>query len=393
MNEWTGMIPNPCKEVCLVAGQNMYEGTVKVAKVSEGLIVTYSITEENIYLEEVHLDIFKTEDEFKNAKKISNGGAIPGKFEYKESWSSDQMITSHSVLVPNDYINETLDGSNCLYIASHAALSNGETAWGGLCDSDGNSIVNLDEANQFPGANWSVYFQFCMEECSESKDFTYAWEDLQNIDNDGDYNDLVIKSNLIKSNDELKIKFFASARGAAFDHSFKIRIPKKGITNVLNSASYVEDSDDADYYFITIFESTKAVLPAEGYTPSYVSNTAPDDPSCTPNAERTITLKIDSDFVFNQNIPYEPLITVFPFGSFGTSPYDLYIYEISGRDTWKNEDDIEYPNGIIIPSDWKWPLEYKFIDLAYPDFKSITEGWNPNWADNLGDSSQVFTCN
>ena len=81
LNEWTGTVPDPCKQVCLVAGQHMYVGTVDVAEVPEGLLVTYNVTEPGVYLEEVHLDIFNTPEAFRDAKKVSNGGAIPGKFE------------------------------------------------------------------------------------------------------------------------------------------------------------------------------------------------------------------------------------------------------------------------------------------------------------------------
>lgn len=383
--EWTNQVPVPCKEVCLVAGQHMYTGTVDVAEVAEGLVVTYNITEPGVYLEEVHLDIFSNIDDFKSAKKISNGGAIPGKFEYKMSWSANEMVTTHSVLISNEYI-ETVIGTDlsCLFIASHAALSNGETAWGGLCNLEDNNITNLDDAKQFPGANWSVYFEFCQEECTESINFTYAWEDLQNNGNDGDYNDLVIQSDIIKSSDEVKITFLAKARGAAFEHQFKFKIPKTGIISIFGGTVV----DDGANYIVTVFESTKAVLPNEG---SNYANTALDDDTCTPNGTAEVIITINEKFEFDSSFPYEPFITVTPYTSYG-GPYDLYIYEVSGRDTWLLNGK-EYPNGIIISSDWKWPLERAYIGLAYPDFKSLTDGWNPSWSDNLGDPSKVFTCN
>ncbi len=392
LTEWNGTVPDACKEVCLVAGQHMYVGTVNVATDNGDLLITYNITEDGIYLEEVHLDIFSSLEQFKAAKKVSNGGAIPGKFEYKMSWSADEMITSHTVRIPKDYVDYI--GGDCLFVASHAALSNGETAWGGLCDISDNNITNLDDAKQFPGANWSVYFEFCAEECTESIDFTYAWEDLQNIGNDADYNDLVIQSDIIKSNNEVKITFLATARGAAFDHRFKFKIPKTGITGIFGAFNVV---DDGTHYIVTVFQSTKVELPGEGISPHpYAANTVPGDVTCAPNGTAEIVLTIDSNFSFNPNFPYEPFINVTPFAPFGTNPYDLYIYEVSGRDTWIDGSGDEYPNGILISSDWKWPLEAVYIGLAYPDFKSLTDGWNPNWSNNLADLSKVFdtdTCN
>ena len=385
--EWTGEAPDPCKQVCLVAGQHMNVGSVDVAVQGNDLIVTYNILEEGIYLEEVHLDIFVSEDEFKAAKKISNGGAIPGKFEYKMSWSADDMITSHSVLIPEDYINEVTGGENCFFVASHAALSNGETAWGGICNKSEKGVTLVD-ALQFPGNNWSVYFEFCMDDCVSPIDFTYAWEDLKNSGNDADYNDLVIQSDVLKTPSQLIIDFYASARGAAYDHAFKIRVPKVGIVGWAGDDGV--ESDD-DFYYFTVFASTKAALPAEGIAPhAFAANTAADDISCDPTATAKITIDINVNFIYDENVPYEPFITVFPTNN--ADPYDLYVWEISGTDTWI-KDGKEYPNGILIPDDWQWPIERNIITSAYPDFVSIGEGYPINdWASNLAVPSKVWSC-
>lgn len=384
---WDETVPDPCKSVCLVAGQHMNVGSVDVAVVDGDLFVTYNILENGIYLQEVHLDIFASVEEFKAAKKISNGGAIPGKFEYKQSWSANDMITSHTVKIPSDYVDKVSGGKNCFYIASHAALSNGETAWGGVCN-ESDKGVTLVNALQFPGKNWSVYFEFCLDDCNSPIDFTYAWEDLKISGNDADYNDLVIKSDVLKSSNELSIDFFASARGAAYDHAFKIKVPKIGVTGI-SGDSGVES--DADFYYITVFASTKAVLPEEGVSPHlFAANTAPNDITCDPTATSQIIISINGSFVYDEAKPFEPFITVHP----GTAlAYDLYIWEVSGLSTWTNGAGKEYPNGILIPADWQWPLERQIITGPYPDFTSITDGWNPNWADNLADPSKVWSCN
>lgn len=396
LNEWTGTVPDPCKQVCLVAGQHMYVGTVDVAEVPEGLLVTYNVTEPGIYLEEVHLDIFNTPEAFRDAKKVSNGGAIPGKFEYKKSWSADAMITSHSVLIPTSYIEINIDDLECIFIASHAALSNGETAWGGLCDSSSGDVTNLDEANQFDGANWSVYFQYCLEECVQTIDFTYAWEDLENDDNDADYNDLVIQADVIKSGNQLSLNFLASARGAAYDHEFKIKIPNLGIVNVFGAEEVV---DDGTFYYITVFASTKALLPREDIAPyPWTANTNSTDTTCEVG-EVEITLTINNNFVWDASRPYEPFITVYPSGTAGAgSFYDLYIWEISkdtrpaGSDTWSPDQGVNvYPNGIIIPRDWNWPYESQIITGPYPDFSPISS-WDDDWFNNFDDPSLAFDC-
>ena len=384
--EWTGEAPDPCKQVCLVAGQHMNVGSVDVAVQGNDLIVTYNILEEGIYLEEVHLDIFVSEDEFKAAKKISNGGAIPGKFEYKMSWSADDMVTSHSVLIPEEYINEVTGGENCFFVASHAALSNGETAWGGICN-ESEKGVTLVDALQFPGNNWSVYFEFCMDDCVSPIDFTYAWEDLKNSGNDADYNDLVIQSDVLKTPSQLIIDFYASARGAAYDHAFKIKVPKLGVISITGNDGI---DSDPNFWYVTVFPSTKVALPAEGIAPhAFAANTAANDTDCEPTASAQIVINIDGTFVYDENVPYEPFITVFPTNN--DDPYDLYVWEISWTDTWI-KDGKEYPNGILIPDDWQWPIERNIITSAYPNFSSITDGWNPDWAEYLADPSKVWSC-
>ena len=241
--------------------------------------------------------------------------------------------------------------------------------------------MSLDVAKQFPGNNWSVYFEFCKNECTQNVpvDFTYAWEDLIGSANDADYNDLVVQSKLIKTASELKINFMLSARGASFEHKFRFRIPKAGITGVFNSP---EVTSDATYYYITVFESTSAAFPS-GYANVYAGL------PCSPVATQEIVLTLAPSFTYNPAAPYEPYLTVFYAGD-PNPAYELYIYELSGRDTWTATDGKVYPNGILIPSDWRWPLESINIREPYPNFTSLTEGFTPNWASNLADASKTF---
>lgn len=384
---YTGEVPDACKSVCLVAGQHMNVGSVDVAFAGGDLFVTYNIFEDGIYIEEIHLDVFASLEAFKAAKKVSNGGAIPGKFAYKMSWDAADMVTTHTVKIPGEYLP-----GDCFYIAAHAALSNGETAWGGICNEMEDGKVTLVNALQFPGNNWSVYFEFCKDECESPIDFTYAWEDLRNSNNDADYNDLVVKSSVTKSADQLKIDLFAVARGASYDHEFKIKVPMQGVLGIVGDQGV---DDDGTHYYITVFPSTKTVLPGgyAGNPGDFAANTRAADTDCDPTASATIILSIDGDFVYDETTPYEPFITVWPSGTVGNgNNYDLYIWEVSGTDTWIGTDTKEYPNGILIPSDWHWPIERTRITVPYPDFSSITDGWNPNWANNLVNSGAVWSC-
>lgn len=383
-------VPDPCLDVCLVAGQHMNVGNVETSIDEEGnLYVSYNIYEPDIYLLEVHLEIFSSIEELKDSKKISNGGAIPGKFDYKMSWSAEEMVTSHTVKIPAEDVPE----DNCFYIASHAALSNGETAWGGLCD-ETEKGVTLDVAKQFPGKNWSVYFQFCKDLCEPSMiDFTYAWEDLQNEGNDGDYNDLVIQSDLMPRSGQLDINFLAVARGAKYDHAFKFKIPIDGITGIFGAYD-VDEVTEPGYYLVTVFPSTRAVLPS--FEDTNHTNTRPEDTDCLPNAEILVSLTIDGSFSLNTEAPFEPFITVNPNSS---KRYNLFIWEINKMESdgvWSVLVDGElkqYPNGILIPDDWKWPYERQIITEPYPDFVSIGDGYPlSNWASNLANENLVWTC-
>jgi LruC domain-containing protein len=372
--------PAPCKQVTLVAGQHTAVGTVSVAINSSGdALVTYAITTPGVYLSEVHLDLFKTLAQFRADRKLSNGGAIPGHFAFSKSWNAGSRITSYTVSVPAAYVNAL--NSNCFSIASHAALTNGETAWGGITTSTTRG-VNLDPTHQFPGGNWSAYFDFCKTDCTPAAptiDFTYAWEDLIGSANDSDYNDLVVQSDITKSATELKINFLLAARGASFDHKFQFNIPKTGITSITGAASYI---DNGTYYTVTVFESDRAAFNG-GY-----ANVASNVP-CVAAPQKTVTLGINSSFVYNAAKPYEPFITVYYAGD-SNPAYSLYIYDVSHRDTWTSSAGKVYPNGIIIPADWRWPIEYTNITLPYPNFTSLTDGFTPTWANNLADPTKTF---
>lgn len=378
-------LPEPCIQRSLVAGQNTIVGIVDVAVAVNGdMYLTYNITKPNVYLLEIHSDIFKTVDQFRRDKKISGGGAVPGKFKFANSFTSSSKTTSYTVVIPKAYVvQNSINGK--LSIATHASLTTGDSAWAGITTNspNGTSLIN---ARQFPGANWSVYFDFDALECT-GVDFTFAWEDLQNLGNDGDYNDLVVQANVLRKGEDLKLTFKLVARGAFNDHQFKIRIPKTGITSVLGTgdqSSYIEEGND---YIITLFSSTKFALPSIGVPYDQV-NVFTQFP-CVPFAVKEITLKVNSDFVFNTSKPYSPFLSVYPSGSapYGGGNYDLTIFEFTGQDTWVTPTGSVLPNGIIIPRTWRWPLEGVFIKGPYPSFAGS------NWADNLADASQTFDPN
>ncbi|TKC00543.1 DUF4842 domain-containing protein [Pedobacter cryophilus] len=379
-------LPKPCIQRSLVAGQNTIVGTVDVAVGIKGeLYLTYNITKPNVYLLQIHADIFETIEQFKGDRKISGGGAVPGKFNYSNTFTAESKTTSYTVVIPKSYVDQNAVNGK-LFIATHATLSTGDSAWAGITK-DSSKGTSLENAYQFPGANWSVYFDFNTSECS-GVDFTFAWEDLQNHGNDGDYNDLVVMANGLRTGNDLKLTFKISARGAWNDHQFKIRIPKTGITGILDAnsgqSSYTTDGND---YIITIFSSTKFAMQANG-APYDQANVFLQYP-CVAFGVKEITLQVNEDFEYNTSKPYLPFISVYPSGAapYGGGNYDLSIYDFSGQDTWTSASGNVYPNGVIIPRTWRWPLEGVNIAGPYPSFPA------DNWAGNLANASLTFDPN
>ncbi len=399
--EFTGPLPEPGAKVCLVVGQTRKAGIVDVAIDGDFLLVTTQIDKENTYLKKVYLEIFNSIDELKEEGKLVDEKLVFGQFDFKKNWEPTEKENIFTVKLP---LSDISIDQGCFNIAIQVVLSSNEVSWGALCQ-ENNPGITLDDSNKFPGTAWSAYFDFCPEERIFNLDYTYAWEDINNTYlndniNDADYNDLVIQADVLRTDGKLKVTFLAAARGASLDHSFKFKIPKKGIilssdaqkSPLIFGAEKVEDKGDK--YYVTVFSSTKAVLPAENYpSAGYASNASKDDSTCTPNAKRSITVLTNEDFDFNPDFPYDPFIRVSTNNGFA---YDLNIWELHEADgtgsTWVNAEGKLMPNGIIIYGKWQWLIERKVFTKAYPDFSNITDGWNYNWASNLADPSAVWSC-
>jgi LruC domain-containing protein len=377
----TGSISGACKQVCLVANQNKYVGAVGVVTKNGEVQVTYKLTTPGVFLAEVHLDIFTSLGQLQAAGKLSSSGVDANKFAFSRTWTAADQTSTYTATIPKAYVDQL--SSDCYFVAANAVLTNGEKAWGSLC-MDAPTGVAQDAGKQFAGTPGAGYFEFCKTDCAPGIVYTYAWEDKQNSANDSDYNDMVVQSSVSKSATELKINFLATARGALFDHKFRFRIPKTGIAAIFGGA-YTQDDM---YYYVTVFESTKNALPSTG-TSGFANTWA--SPVCVPFARREVVLTLNNAFSYNSAKPIEPYISVYPSGNATGKPdYDLYIYEVSNRDTWTATNGKVYPNGILIPLDWRWPLEAVNISTPYPRFTSISDGFNNNWAGPPVDPSKTF---
>ena len=127
--------------VDLMAGQNLFSGTVKVWDEGDTLYVLYE-TIEPWCMTETHLAVASSLDEIPQ----SNGNPVPGNFPYK---NTHKCVTSFLYTIP-------LSNDACeLYIAAHAVVKrpgSNETAWGNGVD--------------FPGSNWATYFIYEVSDCN-----------------------------------------------------------------------------------------------------------------------------------------------------------------------------------------------------------------------------------
>ncbi len=128
----------------LLAGQNEFAGIVQVSNDADYLTVRYW-PKAGWCLNETHLHVADSLE----AIPQNRGGAIPGKFDYKNDHDCAREFT---YVIPLDWPIGTK-----VYIAAHAVMTGPdgeETAWAVRCG-------DLEGA-QFPGANWSAYIMYML---------------------------------------------------------------------------------------------------------------------------------------------------------------------------------------------------------------------------------------
>lgn len=230
-----------------------------------------------------------------------------------------------------------------------------------------------------------------------------AFEDQYPSVGDADYNDVVVRFALEEVLDsagdlkELVGTFHLVARGAGFDHSFGLNLPglpatATGKVRFERFASGGTNTTEPEAPLVTylasdgqggltlriddVFPSTMAALPA--------TNTDFETPVAPPASARMVV-------TFDTAIPRAPL---------GVAPFDPFVYVHHGLEKW----DIHLPgkapfadrpaglpaeNGIpsfvdpsfhpfamMVPRDWRFPLEKVNLHHAYPPFTT--------WRSSLG---------
>ena len=143
----------------LWAGQNQNAGNVSVwnttSRSPDTLYIKYQTTG-NWWIEETHAHVALTLLGIPH----SNGGPIPGHFEFQDSWNPRVQTCTYAIPFRYGW-NEGVD----LYIATHAIVveldGNGkvkqrQTGWGG--------------DNDFPGHNWAKYIKYTFKKAYKDVD-------------------------------------------------------------------------------------------------------------------------------------------------------------------------------------------------------------------------------
>ena len=141
-----GLVDAPCGGVFttdLIAGQNQLAGSVCVANDGVNLCVEYKANP-GWSICETHMDI---ELEYTDFPLSRNGNPKIGQFSYQSQHPGG--VSSVTYCIPLAEFG--YEPGDLLLIAAHAAMCNGETAWGAGID--------------FTGNNWATYFTYEMQSC------------------------------------------------------------------------------------------------------------------------------------------------------------------------------------------------------------------------------------
>ncbi|HSM24758.1 MAG TPA: LruC domain-containing protein [Anaerolineaceae bacterium] len=373
------------KTTCLIASNQIENGHVTMANDEAGNIYVEFTVYDSWTIEAIY---FFLGDQFRQIPRSVAGNAMvqefPYKYDLKESKEKTHTLKlevgkREACYVASAYV-EVIDNNN-----------NRRGLWAGC-------VGNSSSADAFyinQNINNGLYVGYCYSGC-DAIDFTFAFEDQKGDGNDMDYNDLVIQakmSEIYQADNEVKtinMIFYAKARGAGHDHEFKISIPIQGASNVqikrynaLGEILNTEQFSRNGNLMLNIFNSTKDAMRNKSNTDTV--RTLEGLPPCLA-ASWSVDVKIE---VANPSAnlsgvglvkPYDPFIVIKQSPSVPV-PYELHIFEITGTDTFQYNG-LTYPNGLIVPDNWGWPLSGVNIRDVYPDFPAPK--WHETFAENPG---------
>lgn len=115
--------PDNAASFALTAGQYNSAGNVYIWKDSENLYIKYVVSDSyNALLSAVHVEILNSLSGISSSNDLA-----PGQFSYKVILSP----TAKTALVTVSLADFSFNADGSIYVLAHAALTDGETAWGG----------------------------------------------------------------------------------------------------------------------------------------------------------------------------------------------------------------------------------------------------------------------
>ncbi len=366
------------KYSCLIDADQLSKGNFTIYNDDEGYLYMDFAVQEGWKISNIFLFVGT---ELNQLPTYNNGNAAFDNYPYTVALS-EKDLNNYTIIL------ETGNDEVCYLISAKVVISGANEQrilQAGCTTKSSNTDAFYINRNVVNG----LYLGYCFNDC-DPIDFTFAFEDLKGDTNDADYNDIVLQakySNEVENENDLKsinMAFYATARGAVYDHEFKIRIPVNGKSTVaiwkINQYGNLEDSKTLQFdgvIDLSVFASTKQVLPANdtrgiGFSNSDPTKDANGFPPCFASSWKTL-VKVDIQEPQNNKLgvdlvaPFDPYIRVTPTTEPKEPAYDLHIYEITQTNTFVFNS-LTYPNGIIVPSDWNWPMEGIPINNVYPDF-------------------------
>jgi len=221
---------------------------------------------------------------------------------------------------------------------------------------------------------------------SSSQWATLAFEDLYPNPGDADYNDMVLQFriqenyNAQQQLETIHLDFIPLARGAGYNHRFYLSLDgsldsnnatyqsdpvingdaqvKVTYTNLDSGAvqtSYYDQTDD-----LLVFHNTRTSL--DGFANVYASGELTE-----PRLMTSIDISLNnpelnpaSGGLISGEFNYRPFLYVM------NTRQDIDLYQINSENGMIDENG--YPFGLLVPIDWRWPLERQNINEAYPYF-------------------------
>ncbi|HJD76048.1 MAG TPA: LruC domain-containing protein, partial [Bacteroides reticulotermitis] len=263
-----------------------------------------------------------------------------------------------------------------------------------------------------------------------NKEYTYTFEDQWPLYGDYDMNDVVmtIKNRQYKLNSDNKVQEFTfsinlDAVGATKSIAAAIMfdaIPASAISQavVLGNSNLVKSfslsnkniENGQDYAVVPLFDNAHAALGSSKYEPintvnGYASNTTAknitftmkfDTPSLT--TEAFIIEKLNLFIIVEGNSSKRREIHVVKYPPTKLANTDLFggnndASSVSGKKYYISKDNLAW--GIIVPTNYKWTLEYNNIKSVYSKFESWVKSAgteNKNWWNDFNEA-KVFQTN